>query len=362
MSDPQVDVTIAVHSATRPIARAVGSVVDQTKSPVRVNVVAHNIDPELIRSNLGPYASHPSVRLLPFSDGIPSPAGPMNHGLSLSTAPFVCVIGSDDELSPGALDSWLALQRNSGASMVIAKIRIGTRGPDPYPPVRWGSRRSKLDGDRDRLAYRSAPLGLICRKHFGDLRFTEGLASGEDLAYSGAIWFSGESIAYDLHGPAYLVHESADDRVTSAPRSVAEDFAFLSAIQSSAWFSRLAPAERTALTVKILRVHFFDAVLARLGSTDGFEAHRDGLRSVARQLSHWSPQAVGLLSRADRAVVDELQSESPDLARMRRLISERWNYRTPAALLPRNPLLVWHRQAPFRTLFAGFRAAKNPRR
>ncbi len=356
MTEPLVDVTIAVHSATRPIARAVASVVEHTVAPVRVNVVAHNIDPAVIRTNLGPLAAHPSVRLLELQDAIPSPAGPMNLGLAASTAPFVCVLGSDDEFAPGAIDSWLALQRETGASTVIARIRLGARGIDPYPPVRAGRRTRRLHPARDRLSYRSAPLGLIDRARHGELRFTEGLASGEDLAYSATLWFTGHAVAYDLTGPEYLVHDDAEDRVTFAPRPVGEDFAFLDAIQALPWFARLRRAERRALAVKVLRVHFFDAVLARVNAPGGIDPHRADLVAVLERLEAIAPGVTALLARADRGVIDEVRSEAPDPAVIRHLIDARWNYRTVAALLPRNPFLALHRQAPFRTLSAGMRA------
>lgn len=354
---PLVDVVIAVHSASRPIARTVASVVDHTTAPVRVSVVAHNIDPEVIRANLGAYAEHPSVRLLPFSDGIHSPAGPMNHGLDEATAPFTTVIGSDDELAPGALDSWLALQTATGATAVIARIWIVGRGNDPYPPIRRGRRERRLDAVKDRLAYRSAPLGLVDRRRFGDLRFTAGLPSGEDLAYSAALWFTGADTAYDLTGPPYVVNDDAGDRVTFAPRSVADDFAFLDAIEAQPWFAQLGLRERTALVVKIIRVHLFDAILARVRSDGGLPPHQAGLREVIDRLQTWSPAAIRLLARVDREALDEALSERPDSARMLHLLDARWNYRTIGAMLPRNPLLVLHRQAPFRTLGAGMRAA-----
>ncbi len=357
MTSPLIDVIIAVHSASRPIARAVASVVDHTRAPVRVNVVAHNIDPEIIRTNLGEYAAHPDVRLLPFQDGIRSPAGPMNHGLDEATAPFVSVMGSDDEFAPGALDSWLGLQAQTGASTVLARIRIVGRGYDPYPPIRMGRRQRRLDAVKDRLAYRSAPLGLVDRRRFGDLRFTEGLPSGEDLAYSAALWFTGSDVAYDLAGPPYVVNDDVDDRVTFAPRSVAEDFAFLDAIQAQPWFRALGRRGRTALVVKIVRVHLFDAILARIRSEEGLPAHQAGLRQVIHRLRAWSPTAFRLLARVDRAVLDEALSEQPDDARMLHLLDARWNYRTVGAMLPRNPLLTLHRQAPLRTLGAGMRSA-----
>jgi hypothetical protein len=356
MADPLVDVTIAVHSATRPIARAVASIVDHTAAVVRVNVVAHNIDPEVIRANLGHYAEHEGVRLLSLQDGVRSPAGPMNLGLTASDARFVSVVGSDDELAPGAIDSWLALQRETGASAVIARIHLGARGSDPYPPIRRGRRTRRLSARKDRLAYRSAPLGLVDRARHGELRFTEGLPSGEDLAYSAALWFTGDRIAYDLRGPAYLVHDDADDRVTYAPRQVSEDFAFLDAIESTTWFGSLGAAERTALAVKLIRVHFFDAVLARAVDDASLTHHRDALLQVADRIESLGPGATRLLARVDRRVIAALGLSAPSAVEVRRLLGARWAYRSAGALLPRNPFLALHRQAPLRTLYAGLRA------
>ncbi|MDR6866310.1 hypothetical protein J2Y69_000902 [Microbacterium resistens] len=357
MSSPAIDVTIAVHSASRPIARAVASIIDHTEAPVRVNVVAHNIDPDIIRTHLGPYADHPQVRLLSLQDGIHSPAGPMNHGLDHSTAPFVSVMGSDDELAPGALDSWLALQRQTGADAVIAKIRLVTGGVDPYPPVRDGRRLRDLDGTRDRLSYRSAPLGLISRDRFGDLRFTAGLASGEDLAYTATVWFTGRHLAYDLEGPPYVGHDDAEDRVTSDPRPLLEDFRFLYAIEAMPWLRAATRAQREALVVKLLRIHVFDGIAARISTASDREALSRDLASVLSRLHSLAPFALRLLSRADRRVLDAVLAGGFTEERMTALLAARWNYRTIGAMLPRNPALALHPQAPFRTLRAGSRAA-----
>lgn len=356
MIPPRVDVTIPVHSASRPIARAVASIVDHTRAPVRVNVVAHNIDPEIIRSNLGAYADHPDVRLLELVDGIPSPAGPMNLGLDASDAPFISVVGSDDELAPGALDSWLAMQHETGASTVIAGIDVIGRGRDPYPPVRNGRRSRNLSARKDRLAYRSAPLGLIDRRRFSELRFTEGLPSGEDLAFTTTLWFTGSDIAYDRTGPAYVGHEDAGDRVTYSTRSVVEDFAFLDAIEALPLFAGLDHRDRTALTIKILRIHVFDAIRARIDPPDRILPHLAGLAEVVDRLATIAPGVVRLLSRADRRVINELRSEHPDPQRILVLLDARWNYRTISAILPCNPFLILHRQAPLRTLAAGVRS------
>lgn len=355
---PVVDLTIAVHSATRPIARAVASVVDHTQADVRVNVVAHNIDPSIIRNNLGQYADHARVRLLTLHDGIGSPAGPMNHGFAESDAQFLSVMGSDDELAPGAIDSWLAVQKATNAEVVVARIILPGGRTDPYPPVRNGRRTHDLDGRKDRLAYRSAPVGLIDRARFGRLRFTEGLPSGEDLAYSATLWFTGNRLAYDLHGPGYTLNDDATDRVTTTPRPVAENFAFLDAIEELDWFRSCSSTVREALIVKLIRLHFFDVLRAHALTAEGIAPHRAALQRVLERLEAMSPRAFRLLSRADRHVLDVLRTGA-DATDFTAALDARWNYRTLGALAPRNPLLALHRQAPLRTLGAGVRASSS---
>ncbi|MGH3703140.1 MAG: glycosyltransferase [Agromyces sp.] len=349
MSEYDVDVIIAVHTASRPIRRAVASVLDHTASAVRVNVVAHNIDAEVIRRNLAEYASHDGVRLLSLSDGIPSPAGPMNLGLERATAPYFALLGSDDELAPGALDSWLAIARTTGATTVLARIERVLSGTDPYPPVRRGRTRD-LDPVKDRLAYRSAPLGLVRRTEFGELRFTAGLRSGEDLEFTAALWFTGSRLAYDRGGPPYIAHEDAEDRVTETNASVADDFAFLDAIHRAPWFASLSRTERTALGVKTLRVHYFDAIGNRLASPGGIAAHREALDRVITRVERMSPGSVALLARVDRKVIDAIRSPEPDPDLIRSLLAARWQGGPLGTLMTRNPLLAFHRQAPYRTM------------
>lgn len=353
-----VDVTIPVHTASRPIRRAVSSVLSHTSSTVSVNVIAHNVDPEKIRANLGEFADHPRLRLLSLQDGIASPAGPMNLGFDHSTAPFVSLLGSDDEFAPGALDSWLAVQAETGATTVIPKIIIIGRPMNPLPPLRGGRRTRRLNADRDRLSYRTAPLGLIDRRRFKRLRFTEGLASGEDIAYSAELWFTGSEIAVDWDGPAYLCHEDAGDRVTSAPREVATDFAFIDAIEAAPWFSPMRRADRVALIVKILRIHFLDAVVTRASSEEGLVPHQSALQEVFDRLRRMGPGAPAVLSRVDHRILREAFSETPSPERIQILAHDRWNQRSFGALLTPNPMHSLHRHAMIRLFYAANRTSK----
>lgn len=353
MSGYAVDVIVPVHSAERPIDRAVGSVLDGTTASTRVTVVAHNIDPEIIRVRLGKYALHPHLRMLTLQDGIRSPAGPMNLGLERATAQFTALLGSDDEFAPGAIDSWLAVQRETGADAVLARIRLANGSIDPYPPVRRGSRIRDLNGETDRLAYRSAPLGLISRAGFSELRLTEGVGSGEDLAYSLTVWFTGHHLAYDLDGPAYIVNDDARDRVTAMARPLAEDFAFLEDLERKPWFVAASVSERQAIVLKLIRLHVFDSLRARSSSAAELADARPDFRVLLRRFERIAPGAVNRLSIADRRILSTLLDSTLDAVRLRKLLEARQRFPMPTTIIPRNPLLLLHRQAPFRTLLAG---------
>lgn len=351
MAEPVVDVIIPVHSSTRPVARAVSSVLEHTIAPVRVIVVAHNTDLAGIRAALNGYDAHPAVDLHSCTDGISSPAGPRNVGIEISRSQYLSFLDSDDTFSPGAIDSWLALAAAApgGAEVVLSRIAAAdTERGDPFPPTRLG-RQHSLHPVKDRLAYRSAPFGLISRKRMGTLRFSPGLRSGEDLEFATRLWFSGARISYDRTGPAYLVGSDAADRVTAARRSVAEDFSFLDSFNRSDWFTALSGRERRAIGVKIFRLHFFDAVLARLNSAEGLDPHRAPLARIVAEIDRAAPGAKSFLSRRDRAAIDAAIHPEYTSDQVLALLEARW-LGGADSVFTRNPLLALHAQGPRRTM------------
>jgi hypothetical protein len=353
MTEPLVDVIVPVHSATRPIARAVRSVVEHNDAAVRVLVVAHNIDEATIRRNLGDYVSRRNVEVLALSDGIPSPAGPFNFGLDHSTAKFASVMGSDDELEPGAIDSWVSLQRSSGASVVIGRVRMASGATVASPPARPG-RSLSLDPVKDRLSYRSAPLGLFSRDAFGELRFPEHLASGEDIWFVSRLWFSGRSIAFDRKGPAYVVNGDAEDRVTTAPRPVRDDFAFLDGLLDDALLNELDHRERFAIAVKLLRTNLFDAVLNRSQLSAWTDVDRRDIAGITERILRWGGPVENVLSLVDRGLLRAITRRDSPISVANELVARRSKYTRLPAILTSNPLFALHRQAPLRTLAAGF--------
>lgn len=354
---PRVDVIIAVHSPTRPVERAVASVLDGTSAQIRATVVVHNTSREGIMTRLGALAEDPRVRILELHDGIGSPAGPMNLGYASANAEFTCLIGSDDELEHGAIDAWLEAADRLRADVVIAPHRKFGGSIDPYPPVR--ARSTLLDGVRDRLAYRSAPLGLVSRSRFPKLRLTEGLGSGEDIAFVTTLWFAGVRVCFPIEAPSYLGHTDSIDRVSFEARGLDEDFAFLNAIEGMPLFSTLTPVQRTALVVKIFRIHIFDAILARCHSSGLDEETRQSLSAVIRRLDQWAPRARRRLAVADHRALHRALNPKTTADDLREALNTRWRYKTLAAIMTANPLYVFDRQAPLRTFAAGSKVVRR---
>lgn len=347
MHEPLVDHIIAVHNPRRPIHRAVGSVLKHTDAPIRVSVVCHNTDRGEIRRVLGELADDPRLRLLQLDDGIPSPSGPFNRGLDAATARFTSIMGSDDELEPGAIDSWLEVARRHRADVVIARLAHAGAANVPTPPTR-PFRAAGLDGVRDRLSYRSAPLGLVSRERFGALRLMSVAGTGGDVEYSTALWYSGARISRDRRGPAYRIHNDASDRVTLAPKPVAADFIFLLRLLASTQFAELTPAQREALVVKLIRVHIFGTVHNRPEPALWTAVERVTLAAGLDGCVRAAPRAVAVLSRSDRALIDVIRDVGAPADALLAAAARRRRYLAPQSLIPRNPLLVFAREAPLR--------------
>lgn len=349
MTEPVVDVVIPVHTDRRPIARAVGSVLATATVPTRVTVVCHNVALEAIGAALGSWADDPRVRLLPLADGIPSPAGPINAGLDAATGEFTALLGSDDEYEPHAIDSWVALARRDGSDVVIPPLRTSPQAGTRSPPTR-PFRTRRLDGVRDRLAYRTVQLGLLSRARFGRLRMTTGLRTGEDVIQGASIWYSDARISLLRGAPGYLIHE--DDpaqRTSSAPKSAAESLGFLDAVLSDDWTAALTVAQRESFAVKLLRTHVMDVLGAALRA-GGEDADMAALADAVARITALGPTAPSILSRREARIVAALQAGGTDREGLARDLAVLADYRRVTNLLPASARRVLHREAPLRFL------------
>lgn len=329
----EVDIVIAVHDPERPVERAVASVVRSRRA--RAIVVAHNTARDGVLSRLGSLAQHPRVTVLELHDGVRSPSGPFNAGLDAATAPWVGVLGSDDELEAGAIDAWLATAERTRAGAVLAMVRAAQGGALlSAPPVR-ARHTGLLDPVRDRLAYRSAPLGIVRRAILGDTRFTPGLASGEDIEVSAALWFGGHRLAFAERDPAYLVHADAPTRVTGTVRSVLDDMAYLPAVRERIEQTGMTVRQRSSLVTKILRVNVFALVLNR-DPEFWTDAAREELAEAAQSVLDIAPSAVRSLSKVERDLLDALCDSRAPTETLYELARRRTDPRDLGALLTRD--------------------------
>ena len=311
--DPSVDVVIALHDLTRPVARAVRSVLAapdgslEGGSPdgrLRVTVACHELSAADVVQVL-PAELRSVVRLLEVHDGLGSPSGPFNAGIDAATAPYVTIMGSDDFLEPGALLAWHALAESSGAAMVLARLKMQGGAPINTPRVR-PRRTTRLDPVKDRMAYRTAPLGLMRREALSDLglRLDEGMKVGGDIAFTVRFWDLAERIDIAWSAPAYVVGVDAQTRVTTTVRPLAVSLTPYTSLLGRPWFSRLPVAYRRAVAIKVLRIHVLDNVARRSTEDLWAEGEADYLRDVVGELVSVAPRVLRPFSTADRLVLD----------------------------------------------------------
>ncbi|MGM7422537.1 glycosyltransferase [Cellulosimicrobium sp. ES-005] len=349
---PDVDVVVAVHDVRRPVARAVGSAL-RNRARVRVTVVCHEIGAHSVAPLLDGLGE--GVRVLEHRDGVRSPAGPFNHGLDSATAPFTSVLGSDDVLEPGAVDSWLRTARRDRADVVVARVRHEAGPPMRTPPARpW--RRAHLDGVRDRLAYRSAPLGLVSTARFGALRFTPDVEVGEDISYVHALWFSGAAVSLD-RGPAYVVMDDTAGRVTRESRPVGTELAYVPRVVRE--LRDLPQDVRDAVVRKLVRIHVFGAVHNRPDATAWGPDDRTALRKATVELLGAAPRAAAPFSRADRALLDAVLDTTVGADVLVAASVARRRFGRPGTLVPRDVRWSFHREAPLRFMVASALAGRS---
>lgn len=355
---PRVDVIIPVHTPNRQIDRAVRSVelagLDTGEGgDCRITVVCHNTTIAPIREKIEA-ASNAKVRYLYHVDSNRSPAGPFNRGIAESSAEWFMIMGSDDTLEPEAIRLWLRQAERIEADVLIAP-EAHFQGSPVRTPVMRPLRRGSLHPVRDRLSYRTAPLGLIRRSLVDrlSLHFPSGMANGSDQLVSAKLWFSGLRIVYGRGLPRYLVHSDAVERITLSHRDLDEDLRFATELLKDPWFAALSESSKHALVTKIIRVHLFSYVALRAasGAWDMRQASMGTM--ILDALLAAAPRALEPLSIADRRLTDMIAFPTPNsLASLPNLCAARRKFHHPGTWAPRNLVYALHREAPLRFMTA----------
>lgn len=303
--DPVVDVVVAAHDTRRRVDRTVASVLDGTRTPVRVLVVSHHVPAHEMAVAIGSAADDERVLVVEHSDGKRSPSGPFNRGLTMGSSEFVMIIGSDDYLAPTAVDRWVQHARSHGTDYLIAP-RHDQDGAVWHDPLSRRGRTTGLDLVRDRLAYRAAPLGLIRRSFLTDvgLLLTEDVPTGVDIELGLALLVGGGQVDSDPHLPPYVIGTDAPVRITLAPRPAHEELAALLHLVTTSWPRRLSGPQRNAIAVKLWRLNVVPAIVRRPGAGQWSPADLDALEAVTRWLRELAPGAEQSLSRPERRITD----------------------------------------------------------
>lgn len=308
--DPLLDVVIPVHSPTRPLERAVRSIIEQPAADrIRVTVVAHGIAPDTVDR-----VADPRVRIIAHNDGIASAAGPMNAGLAAATAPYVCRLDSDDTWQPGAAAAWLAAIADHRIDVLMPRLEVDGRPGERNPLTRPG-RRHRLDPVRDRLASRTGVFGPVRREYLQVVgaAYDPTLMVGEDLEFGLRLYFGGGRIDGLWSSPGVRIHADAIDRVTLADRSLADELRAVRQLAEGTWARQLPRREREAIAIKLTRIHVMGAVRARAQRSAGplEPADRASLRAVLEALAGLSPEAAGLITRGEAAELDRARGADP---------------------------------------------------
>lgn len=356
-----VTIVIACHTPERPVGRAVASVVEGNGEHAEVLVVAHNRPAEEIRGALR--AEHrDSVQIIQHRDEHRSASGPFNAGMRAATTPFVGIMGSDDSLAPGAVAAWLAVQERTGAEFVITRLALGSAEHSVPTPAARMHRTGLADLVRDRLSYRSAPLGLMSR----DMLARTGAALVEGATVGGDVGMVTQLMAtvptaYDRLGPPYVIGEDAGDRVTYVVRPITEQLGFFPDLLQAPWYARLPRAARAAIGTKMLRIHVFGAVFYRQEEAIWTSQERASLAAITADVLERSPGCERPLSRADRRLLDACLDPGASAAELMAAARDRRRHGRPDTLLPRELGAALHREAPLRFMAASLAVQQLPR-
>ena len=342
------DVVIACHDDSRPLERAVASVLhdDDVRDQVRVTVVAHGLPAADLERKLDGIDG--KWRVLEFSDGIRSPAGPFNYGLAASEGLYTAVMGSDDFLAPGAMSTWIAHVRRHEPAALMARIRIDGFPRMPNPLTRLGRSRD-LDAARDRLFYRTAPLGLVRTETIRrlGLRMTEGVRVGEDLEFGVRLWTSGERIDV-VDGPEYVIGTDAVERTTLAPMSITELTESVARLLDGEALAAMSAVHRTSLAIKLVRITVVGHTRARSSQNSWHDdAEVQAMAELLMRLLSLSPGVLRPFSIQDRAVLDAL-AQTPTVEAVSRAASRAGTAGRFRRWFTRNPLFTFGRESSLR--------------
>ena len=354
-SAPIVDVIIPIHDSKRPLERTLRSLLAtgmSVGSEVLISVVCHNIPAAEISSKL-PSELSELVNFLEFHDGLPSPAGPRAHAIEQTNGRYISFLDSDDTFDPQALKSWVTQADEHSLDAVIPPERHDTGKAIRTPPVR-PFRTGNLDPVRDRLSYRTAPLGLIRRAAIDQLGLEFGgeVRNGSDQVFALKLWFGSASVRFARGQPGYVVGGDADTRVTTQMQPLAAELKATRDLLRTAWFADLSTASRRAIAVKFVRLQLFGGVERRLAANTWSVGSRIDAAEFLSTIEKVASGYQRSLSVADVRMCRAIASQTPTANEMSLLAKKRRAFGHPSTVLTHDLRYLLLPDAPLRYMIA----------
>ncbi|MGP9538488.1 glycosyltransferase family 2 protein [Brachybacterium sp. AOP43-C2-M15] len=212
MTAPDVSVVIPVFNAKDYVGDAIRSVLEQTLSPERVELVVvddgSTDGSDAVLAELSRTDSRITV-LTQENSG--TPGGGRNPGIAVARGTFVFFLDADDLLPPEALERMVDVAVDEESDVVLGKL-----GSSDGRRVPMGMfKRTVLDADllRDRVFNTLGPTKLIRRaliERLG-LRFPEDQKVGEDQPFMAAAYLNARKISI-LADRDYYITRHREDR------------------------------------------------------------------------------------------------------------------------------------------------------
>lgn len=250
--EPKLTIVISAHDPSRPVQRAVDSVLACAQA--KALVVAHNLEP----SALGLQADS-RLEIMRVDGGKGFPGVPYNAGCSKVSTPYIGILASDDYFSPGALDALIMRIENDNADCVIVPLHF--QGKRNISPLRTFRSRN-LSANRDRLFYRTAPLGIFRTEFYKSaVPLEEDLNTGEDMSTSAYLWTQAKRISYYKEDPSYFVTDEAETRASAGNYSLNTAGEGWLRVWKQPFVQNWNKSQKISLSVKLVRTNLLQVLM-----------------------------------------------------------------------------------------------------
>jgi glycosyltransferase involved in cell wall biosynthesis len=203
-----ISIVMPTYDRASTLGRAIDSVQRQTHADWELIIVDDGSTDET--QAVLEAADDPRVRIVRHEANRGVTAG-LNTGLDLVRGDWFTFLGSDDEMTPDALEAMLDCARSTGANAITCNCVDSVTGKMSGVGLESEGRVSAKAASRARGEY----WGMTETRLLGDLRFDERLPGYED-----AVWLRIHAAArrYYLHRALRIYHTEGSDRITGKDR------------------------------------------------------------------------------------------------------------------------------------------------